>query len=115
VRGGWCSLPVLGPYGVSVWKFIRRGWDNVAKYLHFEVGDGSHIRFWHDLWCGYKPLKLCYPALYCIGRSPDAWVVDDLSVVGCVVHWNVLFTRYGQDWEVEIVMSFYEQLYSDSE
>jgi hypothetical protein len=45
VRGGWCSLPVTGPYSVSVWKFIRRGWDNVAKYLRFEVGDGSHIRF----------------------------------------------------------------------
>jgi len=25
VRGGWCSLPVTGPYGVGVWKFIRRG------------------------------------------------------------------------------------------
>jgi len=76
----------------------------------------SHIRFWHDLWCGDKPLKLCYPALYCIARSPDAWVVDNLSVVGGVVHWNVLLTRYAQDWEVEVevemVMSFYDQLYS---
>jgi hypothetical protein len=52
VRGGWSSLSVTGCYGVSVWKFIRRGWDNVAKYLRFEVGEGSHIRFWHDLWCG---------------------------------------------------------------
>jgi len=94
VRGGWCSLPVMGPYDVSVWKFIRRGWDNVAKYLRFEVGDGSHIRFWHDLWCGDKPLKLCYLALYCIARSPDAWVVDNLSVVGGMVHWNVLFMSY---------------------
>jgi hypothetical protein len=45
VRGGWSSLPVTGPYGVSVWKSIRRGWDTVAKYLRFEVGEGSHIRF----------------------------------------------------------------------
>jgi hypothetical protein len=35
VRGGWCSLPVTGPYGVSVWKFIRREWNSVAKFLHF--------------------------------------------------------------------------------
>jgi hypothetical protein len=89
VRGGWCSLPVTGPYGVSVWKFIRKGWDSVAKFLRFEVVDGSHI-----------------------ARSPDAWVVDNLSVVGGVVHWNVLFTRYAQDWEVEMVMSFFDQLYS---
>jgi hypothetical protein len=45
VRGGWSSLPVMGSYSVSVWKFIRTRWDNVAKYLRFEVGEGSHIRF----------------------------------------------------------------------
>jgi hypothetical protein len=43
------SLPVAWSYCVSVWKFIRRGWDTVAKHLRFEVGDESHIRFWHDL------------------------------------------------------------------
>jgi hypothetical protein len=53
-----------------------------------------------------------YPALYCIARSPNAWVVDNLPVVGGVVHWNVLFMSYAQDWEVEMMMSFYEQLYS---
>jgi hypothetical protein len=45
VRGGWSSLPVTWSYGVSVWKFIRRRWDNVAKYLRFEVGEGSHFAF----------------------------------------------------------------------
>lgn len=39
-------------------------------------------------------------------------MVDNLSVVGSVVHWNVLFTRYAQDWEVEMVMSFFDKLYS---
>jgi len=41
-------------------------------------------------------------------------VVDNLSVVGGVAQWNVLFTRYAQDWEVEVemVMSFNELLYS---
>jgi len=50
--------------------------------------------------------------LYSIACFPNAWVVDNLSVVGGVAQWNVLFTRYAQDWEVEMVMSFYEQLYS---
>jgi hypothetical protein len=27
-----------GLMSVSVWKFIRREWDTVAKYLRFEVG-----------------------------------------------------------------------------
>jgi hypothetical protein len=33
-------------------------------------------------------------------------------MVGGVAHWNVLFTRNAQDWELEMVMSFFDQLYS---
>jgi hypothetical protein len=40
-------------------------------------------------------------------------VVDNLSVVDRVAHWNVVFTRYAQDWEVDMVLSFYERLYSN--
>jgi hypothetical protein len=29
MRGGWCSK-VGGPFGVRVWKCIRRGWDAFA-------------------------------------------------------------------------------------
>jgi hypothetical protein len=43
VRGGWCSLPAAGSYGVSVWKYIRRGWDTFAKYVRLEVGDGRWV------------------------------------------------------------------------
>jgi hypothetical protein len=46
---------------------------------------------------GTKPLKLCYPALYSIAHFLDAWVMNNLFVVGGVAHWNVLFTRYAQD------------------
>jgi hypothetical protein len=93
-------------------SLFERGGINVAKFLRFEVGDGSHIHFWHDLCCGDRPLKLSYPALFSIACSPDAWVVDNLSVVGGVAHWNVLFTRNVQNWEVEVemAMSFFEQL-----
>jgi hypothetical protein len=33
-------------------------------------------------------------------------------MVGGVAHLNVLFTRNAQDWELEMVMSFFDQLYS---
>jgi len=112
VRGGWCSLPPARSYGVSVWKYVRRGWDTFAKHVRLEVGDGYHVRFWHDLWCGNRPLKLCYPIVYTLARFPDACVVDNLSVVDRVAHWNVVFMRYAQDWEVKMVLSFHEQLYS---
>jgi hypothetical protein len=28
MRSEWCSTKVVGTYGVSIWKHIRRGWDN---------------------------------------------------------------------------------------
>jgi hypothetical protein len=91
---------------VSVWKYIQRGWDTFAKYVRLEVGDGYQDPFWHDLWCGDRPLKLGYPVLYTLARFQDAWVVDNLSVVDGVAHWNVVFTRYVQDYEVEMVIFY---------
>jgi len=97
---------------VSVWKYIQRGWDNFYKFLRLEVGDGYNVRLWHDLWCGDRLLKLCYPVLFSIARFKDAWGVDNLSLLDGVAHWNVVFTRLAQDWEVEMVLSLYERLYS---
>jgi len=76
--------------------------------MRLEVRDGHHVRFWHDSWCGDWPLKLCYPVLYTLARFLDAWVVDNLSRLDGVAHWNVVFTGYAQDWVVEMVFSFYE-------
>ena len=42
--GGWCTKPVLGTYGVSVWKSIRSGWLDFSKFLQFDVGDGTTIK-----------------------------------------------------------------------
>jgi hypothetical protein len=33
-------------------------------------------------------------------------------VLDGVAHWNVVFMRHAQDWEVEMVLSLYERLYS---
>jgi len=112
LRGGWCSLAAGGFHGVSVWKYIQKGWDIFYKFVRLEAGDGYNVRFWHDLWCEDMPLKLCYPVSFSIARFQDAWVVDNLSLVGGVAHWNVVFTRLAQDWEVEMVLSLYERLYS---
>jgi len=36
------------------------GKDNYPKTI-FEEGDGSKIRFWHDVWCGEQTLKIAIP------------------------------------------------------
>jgi hypothetical protein len=48
LKGGWCSKEVLGTFGVVVWKHIRRGWEKFSNFVRLEVGDGSHVSFWHD-------------------------------------------------------------------
>ena len=46
VWGGWCTGSVVGPYGVSLWKYISRGWTSLACYIVYEIGDGSRVKFW---------------------------------------------------------------------
>lgn len=31
--GAWCSKSVPSPYGVNLWKSIRRGWPNFSRYV----------------------------------------------------------------------------------
>jgi hypothetical protein len=74
----------------------------------------GHILVWHDWWCGDRSLKQCFPVLFSIVRNKDAIVVDNLVFHNGVIQWNVLFTRQIQDWEMEIVLSSFERLYSSS-
>jgi hypothetical protein len=45
------------------------------------VGEGTRIRFWHDLWCGDMVLKVAFPVLFGIARK-DAFVVANLELLG---------------------------------
>ena len=56
--GGWCSLPVTSPHGVSLWKSISHGWPSFVCHSQFEVGTRFTIRFWQDIWCGDTSLTL---------------------------------------------------------
>jgi hypothetical protein len=112
LSGGWCSKEVGGPYGVGVWKCIRRGWAGFANHVRFEVGDGSKVLFWHDVWCGEQPLKNIFPELFTIACRKDVWVAETMQIHNGSIHWHVLFTRPVQDWEVELVSRFFEMLYS---
>ena len=43
--------------------------------------------------------------------SKDAWVADNIQLQDGNLHWNVIFTQLVQDWEMEMVPSFFERLY----
>jgi hypothetical protein len=85
LRGGWCAKEVLGIFGVGVWKHIRRGWEKFRNFVRFDVRVGSHVSFWHDLWCGDRSLKQYFPVLFSIVRNKDATVTDNLVVQNRVI------------------------------
>ena len=49
-----------GPYEVSLWKNIRRGWHSLSWFIMYEIGDGSKVQFWLDCWCGTSSLAVHY-------------------------------------------------------
>jgi hypothetical protein len=112
LKGGWCSKEVSGSYGVGVWKHIRRGWEKFYNFVRFEVGDGSLISFWHDWWCRDNSLKQCSPVLFSIVRNKNVMVDDNFVVHNRVIQCNVIFTRQIQNWEIDVVLSFFDRIYS---
>jgi hypothetical protein len=75
-RSGWCSNPMNSPNGVSLWKTISKDWSSFKRFISFDVGDGSRVSFWHDVWCGDNTLKATFPTLFAIACNPAASVED---------------------------------------
>jgi hypothetical protein len=55
--GGWTSRQCRGPYGCSLWKGIRAGWDSFLPYVRFAIGDGTRVCF--GMINGVKLLSNC--------------------------------------------------------
>ena len=78
------------------------------------VGEGFHIRFWYDLWCGQIPLKDLYPDLFsrAMGKEASIFELITISSNGGSRSWNIQFLKALDEWEEERVFSFYEHVYS---
>ena len=76
IWGGWCTKKVTNPYGVSLWRYIRSGWLNFSKFLVYDVGDGTRVKFWKHVWCGDCTLQEAFLEFYCLSRSKDSSVAE---------------------------------------
>jgi hypothetical protein len=80
LSGGWCSLDLAGAFGVGLWKNIRKGWGSFSRFTIIVVGNGTGIKFWHNLWCGDTVLKVAFPVLFSITRLKDASVAANVEL-----------------------------------
>ena len=101
-QGGWCSKVCRRSHGCGLWRSIDEGWKSFSKHLSFIVGEGTHIRFWHDRWIGDNTLKDLYPDLYVCSTVKDACISEVLWMPegGTVRVWNLRFYRAFEDWEL---------------
>ena len=42
------------------------------RYILYDIGDGSRVKFWQDRWCGETSLAVRYPHLFRFCRNKDA-------------------------------------------
>ena len=111
---GWCSLPVIGPHGVSLWKPISRGWPSFVRLIKFEVGAGFTVRFWRDIWCGNASLCVLYTRLFSLSRNKEAFVTELMKFPNGVLFWDLTFRRYNEDWDLESFCSLMFRIYGAS-
>ena len=104
--GGWCTQSMSGAYGVCMWKSIRRGWLNFSKFLRYDVGDGTCVKFWANVWCGDSPLKEAFLDLYNISRRRDASVSEVMHYANGRIFWDLQLHRLVNDQESQSLDSF---------
>lgn len=78
-----------------------RIWDNF-QYVKFGLGKCLQVPFWLNLWCWDTILKDAFPILYCIAGNKETFVVANMIWNAGVLHWDFLYVRPVNDWEVGI-------------
>ena len=96
---------------VGVWKKLGCVEGEFSKFVRFEVGEGSRVWFWHEVWCGDHTLKEAFLMLFSIACFMEA-LVADLVQLSNNSQSGISFIRAVDDWEVELVTWLFNLLYS---
>jgi mannosylglycoprotein endo-beta-mannosidase len=77
------------PGDSQFWAGLMKVKEEFLSLGKFDLGDGSQVRFWEDVWIRPRPLKSLFPALYNIVRKKSASVRTVFSMTPL----NVAFRR----------------------
>jgi len=102
----WTTEEVMGTFGCSVWKTIRRLWPHFRSNICITVGDGLKTEFWNEIWLGEDNLRNLFPHLYTLSLQSNATVAQVWSQQG----WDLIFRRALNDWEIEEIAKLLEVL-----
>ena len=86
---------------MGFWKAIRKWGHFVTNKTYFDMGNGQRGKFWTDKCCGDTPLSISFPSLFAITSSKEAWVQNVWREGEGEGHWDPIFCRHLNDWEVE--------------
>ncbi|WMV29386.1 hypothetical protein MTR67_022771, partial [Solanum verrucosum] len=102
----WSTNVSADAYGVGLWKSISKLWPDFAGNVTFRVGNGSHIKFWKDIWLGDTTLGEEFPSLHLIAAEPNSTIAsnrsDDI--------WDLRFRRNLNDWELNDIFALFAKL-----
>ncbi|CAN4116899.1 unnamed protein product [Withania somnifera] len=92
-----------------LWRYITEDmglWKVVIKAKHEGWGNGSHIKFWKELWLGDTTLGEEFPTLLNIAAEQDSTVASN----GLDDIWELRFRRNLHDWELSDILDLFAKL-----
>ena len=88
-----------------------QGWPSVSRYILYEIGDGSRVKFWQDQLCGETSLAVRYSDLFRFCKNKDTSVAELMMSTNGVLFWDVRFFRGVHAWDLEAMSDFMETIY----
>ena len=72
----WRTNKANEAFGIGLWKEILKESDWCWENMAFNVGKGTKIRFWTDLWCGCTMLSQRFPHLHAMVVHRNATMAE---------------------------------------
>ncbi|XP_028106830.1 uncharacterized protein LOC114305894 [Camellia sinensis] len=112
--GKWVPNPSLNTLSSYIWNgIVAAGEQNqslslfYASNLQLKVGNGYHISFWVDPWCGNLCLKDEFPRLFSLSLQNDGLLKNFVEVFGATKNWLVTCRRPLFVWEKNELLRLY--------